>query len=787
VTSDVPRRPARTPDHEAKGDQAQGGVPAPRSPGGDDQPVEYAGRPQPEAILPALDKDQLAALREVGRAWDRTSASPRAWRQALPIDPSLGAYPPARDFQPEGFTRLVSAPVRDGQLPAIETRRSAEVPPTSAARFGQSVRRALLGPPLDASAIAMERMRKLVALPVLSADALSSVAYAPEALLTVLVLAGLPGLSYSVPVGAVVIFLMLSVGLSYRQTIRAYPQGGGSYIVASQNLGRVLGLAAAAGLLIDYVMTVAVSIASGVAAITSALPSLKAGTTWIGVGVIVVLLAGNLRGVRQAGAVFAAPTYAFIGAIAALVIGGLVHAAGRGFQPPPVRHLTASEGLSVLLVLRAFASGSTAMTGMEAISNAVPAFKPTEWRNARTTLTCMITLLIAMFAGVLAIAKLTGVVPEASQTVLSQLAHLSFGDGPLYIYIQGSTAAVLLLAANTAYNDFPRVLYLMARDRMAPRSFLEIGDRLTFRNGIVLLSVVSALIYAAFAGYTNALLPLYAVGVFLAFTLSQTGMVVHWRRHRDDPHWRRSLALNGTGAVMSGIVFIVAGITKFFSGAWVAIVLIVVIIVVALRIRRYYDRAGAQLALRPEQGRTATSPPELASPRVPPARRGDRGDERSADGLEAETAEDPGQITNLTIVPLTVLDQPSMRALAYAAALGQPVFALHVSPTTNEANRFSGYWQTWGDHLPLEVVVSPHRAKVAPLVNYIWTLHRQWPDVTLTVIVPEIVTRRWWHQILHDRVARRLRHALRGLPGVVVTSMPFHLVTTTDRHPPPRA
>ena len=737
--------------------------------------------------MPALDPDQLAALREVGRAWDRTSAAPRAWRDALLVDPALGAYPPAHDFQPEGFTRLVSVAGRDGQLPPIETTRAAEIPPTAAGRVSQAVRRVLLGPPLDVSAIAMERMRKLVALPVLSADALSSVAYAPEALLTVLVLAGLPGLSYSVPIGAVVVFLMLSVGISYRQTIRAYPQGGGSYIVASQNLGRVLGLAAAAGLLIDYIMTVAVSIASGVAAITSALPSLLPATTWLGVGVIVLLLAGNLRGVRQAGVLFAAPTYAFIVAIAALVVAGLMHAAGRGFQPPPARHLTATEGLSVLLVLRAFASGSTAMTGMEAISNAVPAFKPAEWRNARATLTCMTGLLVGMFAGVLAIARLTGVLPKAGQTVLSQLAHLSFGNGPGYIFIQGATAAVLLLAANTAYNDFPRVLYLMARDRMAPRSFLEIGDRLTFRNGIVLLSIVSGLIYAAFAGYTNALLPLYAVGVFLAFTLSQTGMVVHWRRHRDDPHWRRSLVLNGTGAVMSGIVFIVAGITKFFSGAWVAIVLILLIIVAALRIRRYYDRAGAQLALRPERGRTSTSPPALASPRVPLARSGGDGREDRTDGLAAETAEDPGQITNLTIVPLTVLDQAAMRALAYAASLGQPAFALHVSPTTNEAKRFSGYWQTWGDHLPLEVVVSPHRAKIAPLVNYIWTLHRHWPDLTLTVVVPEIVTRRWYHQILHDRVARRLRHALRGLPGVVVTSMPFHLVTSPDGHPPPRA
>ena len=575
---------------------------------------------------------------EVGREWDWASADPQVWRQALPVDPALGEYPADSDFRPARFTRFVPVEGRDGQLPPIETTRASEAEPTAAARAGQAVRRLLFGPPLDVSAIAMERMRKLVALPVLSADALSSVAYGPEAMLTVLVLAGLAGLAYSLPVGAAIVVLMLAVGVSYRQTIRAYPQGGGSYIVASQNLGRVAGLTAAAGLLIDYVMTVAVSIASGVAAITSAYPSLQPATTWIGVGVIAVLLGGNLRGVRQAGALFAAPTYVFIAAIAALVIAGLVHAADRGSHPAPVPHLTAVEGVSVLLVLRAFSSGATAMTGIEAISNAVPAFKPVEWRNARTTLSWMVGLLITMFASVLLVAKLAGVAPESSQTMLSQLAHLYYGDGPVYVFIQAATALVLLLAANTSYNDFPRVMFLLARDRLAPRSFLHIGDRLTFRHGIMVLSVTSAVLYVAFSGNTGTLLPLYAVGVFLAFTLSQTGMVVHWRRHRDQPHWHRSLVFNATGAVVSGIVFVIAGITKFTAGAWVAIFLIGLIIVAALRVRRYYDLAGQQLALHPEEAGKAAS--------------------------DAETAEDPGQISNLMIVPVIALDRASMRALA---------------------------------------------------------------------------------------------------------------------------
>ena len=427
------------------------------------------------------------------------SADPQAWREALPVDPAVGAYAEEGEFRPARFTRVVSVAGRDGQLRPIETTSESETPGTRLGRADQALRRALEGPPLDASALAVERMRKLVALPVLSADALSSVAYGPQAMLAVLVLAGVPGLSYSLPVGGAIVLLILAVGVSYRQTIRAYPQGGGSYIVATEELGRIPGLMAAGGLLIDYIMTVAVSIASGVAAITSAFPSLRSATVWIGVAVIVVLLAGNLRGVRQAGTAFALPTYAFIVAIGSLVIAGLVHAAARGFSPVPIHHLAIAESLSVLLVLRAFASGSTAMTGIEAISNAVPSFKPVEWRNARITLTWMVALLIGMFAGVLAISRLAGVVPVASQTMLSQLAHLSFGDGPMYIYIQATTAAVLLLAANTSYNDFPRVLFLMARDRQAPRSFLHIGDRLTFRNGIVLLSVAAAAIYIGFA------------------------------------------------------------------------------------------------------------------------------------------------------------------------------------------------------------------------------------------------------------------------------------------------
>ncbi|MFI0943817.1 APC family permease [Streptomyces sp. NPDC021020] len=626
-------------------------------------------------------------------------------------------------------------------------------------------------------------MRKLVALPVLSADALSSVAYGPEAMLAVLVLAGTAGLDFTTPVAAAIAFLMLAVGISYRQTIRAYPHGGGSYIVAGDNLGRIPGLVAAAGLMTDYVLTVAVSIASGVAAITSAVPSLSPYTVPIGAGVIAALLLGNLRGLRQAGALFAAPTYAFVLAMLALVAKGLADAADRGFHTAAAPPLHAAEGVGALLVMRAFASGSTAMTGIEAISNAVPAFRPTEWRNARTTLTWMICLLITLFAGVTAVARLDGVVPRSGETVLSQLAHRGFGSGPMYVVTQAATAAVLLLAANTAYNDFPRVLFLLARDGHAPRLFLRLGDRLAFSNGIAVLSVAAAVVFIAFRGDTASLIPLYAVGVFLAFTLSQAGMVRHWWRLRDR-HWRKSLFFNATGCVLSALVLVTAGITKFTSGAWVSILAVGLFLLVTTRIHHHYEEVRAALRLHPHAIEIPASPggappaePSPAAEGVPPAAPSAAPVRPMAPPHASvrEDEESPEEIRNLAIVPISTLDLAGMRALAYAASLRQPALALHLSPGEAEADRFRGYWDRWGDHLPLEVLVTPYRATVAPLVHYIEALHAQQPQLTLTIVVPEIVTRRRRYRLLHDRTASRLRRALRLLPKIVVTDVPYHV------------
>ncbi|MFD3520102.1 APC family permease [Streptomyces sp. NPDC058653] len=756
------------------------------------------------APLRALDAQQLDVLRGVGREWQRVSAGRDVWRRALPVDPDLGALPAPAQITPARFGRFV--PVSPFGPTALGTPPSRLPPPDTADEgppriVGGSeslyrLRRLLLGPALASTAIARERMRKLVALPVLSADALSSVAYGPEAMLAVLVLAGTAGIGYSIPIAATIVFLMLAIGVSYRQTIRAYPHGGGSYIVASDNLGRVPGLVAAAGLMTDYILTVAVSIAAGVAAITSALPSLASSSVLIGVAAIAVLLACNLRGIRQAGAIFAAPTYAFVIAMVALISVGLADAGGRSFDPLPDPPVSATEGLGILLVMRAFASGATAMTGIEAISNAVPAFKPVEWRNARTTLTMMIGILVVLFSGIVALVHFDGILPRSDETVLSQLAHSSYGSGPMYVYTQVATAAVLLLAANTAYNDFPRVLSLLARDDHAPRLFARMGDRLAFSNGIILLSVAAGLVYVAFGGRTASLIPLYAVGVFLAFTLSQAGMVVHWWRLRDRD-WRKSLVFNAVGCLLSAVVLVTAGITKFTEGAWVALVAVALFLFVTTRIRGHYDRVAAALRL---QRHAIELPRRTIAPRVPAPAEGVEGSPdlpdlsgpaRSPDGQDGrevrdpqafrepgeteETEEVPEEIRHLSLVPIETLDRAGMRALAYAASLEQPVLVVHVSTGVREAETFRDHWRLWGDHLPLQELVSPYRAVIAPLVNYIEALHHERPDLTLTVILPEVVMRRRRYSALHGRTAPRLRRALRPLRKIVITSVPFHV------------
>ena len=684
------------------------------------------------------------------------------WERALPIDPDLEFAEPVRS-RTQRFIQ-VHRPRRRGEPDDLEATDRAVQGDSRASRSLYRLRHLLIGPALRSTALAEERMGRAMALGVLSPDALSSVAYGPEAMLAILVLAGTGELRVSLPIGAVLALLMLSVGLGYRQVIRAYPHGGGSYIVASDNLGRRWGLLAAAGLIVDYILTVAVSVASGVEAVTSALPSLYSARIVIGLVVITVLVAGNLRGVRDAGAAFAAPTYLFVAAVAVIVIAGLVKAASHGFHPASPTPHPAIEAAGVLLVLRAFASGATAMTGIEVISNSVPVFRPPEGRHARQTLSVMLALLIAMFVGVVLVAHFDGATPGGQQTLLSQITHSSVGSGVAYGFVQAATTLILLVAANSAFNGFPRLLYFMARDGYAPWLFLRLGDRLAFSNGILVLAVPAAVIFAAFDGRTGPLIPLFAVGVFLAFTLAQSGMVVHWWTHRER-RWRTALATNLTGATLSAAVVLIAALTKFLQGAWVVVVLVPLIVLFSEKVHGHYERVRQALTPRAESDGRAL--PSCVGPSPATA--------AALSERPVEEQDIPAEVQSFAVVPVAVLDLAALHALAYAVSLARPVLAVHVSPTEEEAERFRHYWQAWGDRLPLELVVSPYRATVAPLANYIAALHEQRPELTLALVVPELVVARRWHRLLHNRIGARLRAALVAYEGIVMTTVPFHL------------
>jgi amino acid transporter len=688
----------------------------------------------PSAAYPPPTDEELSALRRLGREF-RVGAD----KDALPLDPDRVSQRTMVPGARLGRFVRVGSPVQG--VGEVEAAFDPAKTGTRTERQAGWLRRVLIGPPLSSTALQQERMSKKVALPVLSSDALSSVAYGPQAMLAVLVLAGTSGLDASLPIAAAIVVLIVAVSISYRQTIRAYPHGGGSYIVASDNLGHIPGLAAAAGLMCDYILTVAVSVSSGVAAVSSAMPSMANAAVPIGVGVIALLLYGNLRGVRQAGRLFAIPTYGFILGMLVLIAVGLVDAAGDSF----VAHrpnVVATEGVTFLLILRAFGSGATAMTGIEAISDGVPAFQPVEWRNARTTLTWMAGLLITMFAGTTLLAHFEGVVPTGSETTLSQLGHSAFGTGPLYAYLQAATALILLLAANTAFNDFPRLLFFLARDGFAPKAFLRMGDRLAFSNGIAALAVVAIVLYVAFDGDTERLIPLYAVGVFLAFTLSQSAMVVRWWRRRD-PGWRHSLVANSVGAVLSAVVLLVEAGTKFTEGAWLVVLLVPALMAMAWVIRVHYRRV-----------RRATALTNFHVPWPTPI-------EGARDGAA------------LCVVPIGRLDASALQALAYAAELNQPVLAVHLVPDQAAEDHFLEAWRAFGDPVRLEILRSPYRAIVAPLAQYLLGLHAEKPALVMTVVLPEIVPRSVWARPLHGRVTARLRRMLVREPNVVLTSVPF--------------
>jgi amino acid transporter len=616
------------------------------------------------------------------------------------------------------------------------------------------LKRLVIGEPLATAAAGHERLTKLKALAVLSSDALSSVAYATEEIMRVLLLAGTAALTSSLPIGGVLVVLLFVVGFSYRQTIKAYPNGGGSYIVAKDNLGTLPGLAAAGSLLTSYTLTVAVSVAAGVKALTSAYPGLDAISTDIGVGVIVVITMINLRGIRESGSVFMLPTYVFLACMAALLGWGLFR---FGFGPPtdvPVVQ-QAVEPLTLFLMLRAFASGGAALTGVEAISDGVPAFQKPEWVNAQKTLTAMVVILAISFSGITYLANRMAIVPGLPQdghdaeTVVSQIARGVFGETPLYYAVQYSTFLILFLAANTAYSDFPRLAYFLGRDRFLPHQFTFRGDRLAYSVGIVVLGIASSVVLVGFGGSISRLIPLYAFGVFSAFTLSQAGMVMRWWRRRE-PGWQRSIVFNGTGAVATFVVLLVVATTKFVDGAWMVVILLPLLILLFRGIHAHYTQADAELA--------------------------------------AETPIDPEEIHHQVIVPIASLNQVALQTLAYARAIARGptdiVNAVHVTDDPDAAEALRLQWEEWQCGVTLTIVESPYRSLVGPLLAYIDAMHAHDPAKTLTVVLPEMIPAHWWEQVLHNQTALRLKAALLFRPGIVVADVPYHLSRRRALHPP---
>ncbi len=605
--------------------------------------------------------------------------------------------------------------------------------------FGK-VRRALVGRPIASEHAIHERLTNVKALAIFSSDALSSVAYATEAILGVLILAGGAAFGYTIPIAIAIAILLAIVGISYRQTIHAYPNGASAYLVAKANLGTLPSLTAGASLLIDYTLTVAVSVSAGVAAITSALPSLSPWRVEICVAFVGLIILGNLRGIRESGSIFAVPTYLFIFSIAVLIFLGVFRSLTGGDVAinAPRESVNAVEGVSLFLILKAFTAGCTALTGVEAISDGVPAFKKPEADNAAKTLVWMCAILGAMFIGLSFLAHRYGIVPNAKETVVSQIARTIIGHNFFYYFIQAMTALILVLAANTSFADFPRLSTWLAKDHFMPKQFLFRGDRLAFNTGIAVLGVLATMLLVAFGGQTDRLLPLYAVGVFTAFTLSQFGMVLHWYKERGRG-WMRRFALNLVGATATFFVLILVILTKFQGGAWIVLVLMPLLILLFRGINRHYVRAAAEQAL---------------------------GDDDAPSTYQ--------QAEQIVIIPIADMNKTTVYALNYARTLSPKVVGVHVTDDAEEAAHLQEKWARWGEGVNLVILESPYRSLMAPLLSYIDMVQKKRPNAMITILVPEYIPAHWWEQILHSQTALRMKAALLLRPNTVVTSVPYH-------------
>lgn len=625
-------------------------------------------------------------------------------------------------------------------------REAASRPRTAAGRVLEQARHVLFGRRLSIHEEIDERLNKKKALAIFSSDAISSSAYATEEILRVLVVAGAGALLLSLPIAIAIAFLLAVVSTSYRQIGYVYPNGGGAYAVARANLPWIFALIAAGSLLVDYVMTVAVSTTSAVEQLISAFPGFDDLRVWIGVAAVLLITVGNLRGLRESGNIFAIPTYLFVGSALVMIVIGLVRVLnGEGVPPPdPIPgQPDLLEPVGVLLILRAFAGGSVALTGTEAIANGVPAFKPPEPRNAAATLTAMAILLGVLFIGITFVADSFGIVPvdlPVTKTVISQVAAVAFGDGSvMFLLFQAFTALILFLAANTSYAAFPRLGAILARDGYMPRVFSFRGDRLAFTSGILVLSAVAIGLIVLFGGDTHALIPLYSVGVFISFSISQSGMVIHWLRERG-PRWRLKLGINGFGMILTATVAVVVFVAKAPTSLLIAVI-IPLLVLMMIFINRQYRASAAHLAVRPDAI-------------IPPPRRDER-----------------------VIVPIPGINRAVVQAINVGRSIAPDVRAVLISDEPEEASAVRERWEHQMPDVPLVIVESPYRALVGPLLAYLDVLDQSWPDkknlpVTF-IVIPEYVARHWWERLLYNQSANRLRSAFIGRPHTVVVGVPY--------------
>jgi len=612
-------------------------------------------------------------------------------------------------------------------------------------------KRIVVGAPLATSQLIGERLSKVKALAIFASDMLSSSAYATEEILLVLILAAAATPSvvdYSIPISLAIALLVVVVAVSYSQVIRGYPNGGGSYAVAKDNLGQTAGLLAGASLVVDYSLTVAVSTAAGVAAIISAAPELHDYRIELAAGAVVAITLANLRGIRESGTVFAIPAYFFILSITALILVGAIRLAlGHDLHVamPEEAIEPGLHGVTLFLILRAFSSGAAALTGIEAVSNGVPSFKAPEARNASITLFWMAGILTFFFIGLTVLAHQLDVLPAENKTVVAQVAQGVFGKTPLFYIVQATTTMILLLAANTSFAGLPSLASVMANDRFLPRQFMFRGDRLAFSNGIMVLGLASIGLLVVFGAETHRLIPLYAVGVFTGFTLSQAGMVIYWRR-RSGRAARASLLVNAVGAVATGVVTVIIAATKFVDGAWLTIGAIAFFAVFFLAINRHYRGVAGQLDVTAEP-----------LPSQPPASSDTRGRARPV------------------VVPVDELNQAVLRTLDYARTISDNVTAVHITDDFEDGERLRERWDELVADTPIVIIESPYRSFLAPMLVYIDTVDRIDPGAYITVVLPEFVPAHFWQGLLHNQSAARLKRALLRRPNTIVIDVPYHL------------